>query len=58
MYITDHLERKIDPIKAQYLEIRATHIVIKRVIEGLVDLEKIDFIRESSEFLSVIGLYE
>lgn len=58
MYITDHLERKIDPVKAQYLEIRATHIVIKRVIEALSDLSKIDFVNESSEFIKVIWLYE
>lgn len=32
-FVIDRLEVSIEPIKAQYLEIRATHIVIKRVLE-------------------------
>ena len=57
-YVIDRLEPKMDPIQQQYLEIRTLHIVIEKALEGLMELGRIDFIFQQSEYMEVVALYE
>lgn len=56
-YFVDRLEPKIPPLKAHYLELRTTHIVTEKALEGLMDLGKIPFVGESPDFQELVESY-